>query len=591
MGALALSTLWLAAACSDEPWTPDSSNTTGVLKISPTTGHDVGLRPGQETALMVEYTRAGGGAFAGAQIKFAIFGDPRGSTLSKDTCVTSLGGGAAITVRAGAVTARFQVRATGPGGEFVTFNIEVSSAAFGALRVQPRYVGTLPQLTLSQVKLYLYANLVCEDLNPVSPSNWLRVRNINGLSAAVTFSAIPTNQDHTVFGIAHDSAGKAKASGCAEVPSNVLRSHLVLSMDLHLSDLSPTVQGTYDLKTMLTLPRTAGGTTTWPRPLKDALLPWQDLSDCKNDPVQRMLDCILDALDAADPLDCKVSSPSAKTTALLSERGILSGACRGDTNSRGVASLDYSLWKLMNDSGKSLLSSLAQVETSARKLLATFQIQTLLQVQAASGSGAAAAHHRIVSVTLGNAITGQAVYSASAIGYTHPVAGPLKANLDRWQLALPTHGLSLRFGLLAREAVGQVVLVKGGLPRTSGALLTKLAQQIRTTADSKVLTDCPAIDALACKAARLGKGCLGSACQTGLSALATLLDKGFSQIDVHPGYDLTLQGQVDLVDEDGDLKVDRLGSAATPAAWTARLRMGGEVVEPGEATFTGQRAK
>ena len=138
--------------------------------------------------------------------------------------------------------------------------------------------------------------------------------------------------------------------------------------------------------------------------------------------------------------------------------------------------------------------------------------------------------------------------------------------------------------------MGELVLAKAGLPVTSAALAAKLAGLVKGSFGGKLFSGCPAIEVLACKAARLGPGCLGQACTQGLTAFARYLDAGFVAMDKHANVpDLTLEGSVDLLDDDGDLKIDSLGTQKSPGVWTTTMGLAEYKVEPKEAAFVGKR--
>lgn len=576
-----------AAACPPTEVHDDAGSAGRKLEVVKPYGPDVGLRPGQEALLKVRYTEAGGAPIQGAEVRFAIYGDPRGSTLSSDRATTGPDGAAALTVRAGASTARFQVRASASLAADASFFIEASDAGFGSLQVEGAYSGSTARVLLTDVLWYLLRSGSCVGVDPMNPGEVQRTRKTTGLEQEVLFEALPVNLDHRFLARASTADGKARAVGCVELPASALRVDQKLSLTLKLSDVQPVLAGTYSLTSTITLPAGSSG-TTWPRPLADALSPFADLADCPHDPAEKLLDCITDALDSGDALDCQVTAPSAKTSALVLERGAISQGCRGDLTSRGTPSLDKQLSTAMLAADPKVLAALAQVEPSARAVLGEVQILSTLSLSNLDSAGRALASHRLDSVAFGG--TGkQQSFKASDIGLAIPAASALEARVQNWHLSLPSHALSLRFGLLGRLALGQGVLVPSGLPETSAALLTKVATLATTMQGSKKLSGCAAIDAMACKAARLGSGCLGTACDAGIAALASHLDAGFSALDQHKAADLTLRGEADLHDTDGDLDVDALGSSTVKGLWHLRMQLGDDEVQPGNAIFTGKR--
>lgn len=584
--ALALSLMLFA--CSDPTPTADAGTARGFLQILNSGGQDVGLRPNKEATLRVRYTDRLGNPFARAAIQVAIFGDPKGSTLSLSTTATDDNGEASVTVRAGASAATFSVRVTAPQDK-VTFYMVVTTAELGALSIQSQYTGSLPLLSLTKVTYYLTHDATCATVDLLKPPVDARERTTT-LVQTVSFKAVPLDKDHAVLAQARDAKDVVRAVGCVDVPRTVLKPDRAVMVWLALWDQLPRVRGTYDLVTTFTIPL-GGAAASWPRPVADALAPWTDLSDCHNDPAQLLLDCVIDAVDGGDPLDCRLPATgrSAKTTALMTERGVLSAGCRGDTTARGSPSLDKTVIQIISGNHKATLTALTKVPGAALGALGKVQLESTLELGPLDAGGVTAARHTLQIVTFLSAKAKMA-HKVSQIGLPAVQALGVKATVaTNWHLTLARHQLSLRYGLMARQAMGELVLAKAGLPGSSPALAAKLAGLVDTTFGGKPFSGCPALEVLACKAARLGAGCLGTACARGLAAMATYLDAGFAAMDAHSGPDLSLEGSVDLLDGDGDLKVDALGAAESPGVWTTTLAMAGYKVEPKEASFVGKR--
>lgn len=602
--ALLLCPLW--HGCSDGQPPQDAGTVEGrTLEVLTPPGPDVGLRPGAEQTLRVRYLDLSGTPVGGAAIHFAIFGDPHGSTLSSDSAATDSGGVASIRVHAGAVDSRFRVQASAAGAKDANFYVEVSDAGFGAVSVSAHYQGLLDanaQAQLTKVVYSLYGNIGCASIDPFNPPPALRARSAEKLSQKVTFESLPLDLSHTIAATAHRQIGtghqapwELRAVGCVELPVGVLKGCGIesngsqpcdkqLDVSLLLLDQLPKLPGTYNLISRITLPKTN-------RPLEEALAPWVDLTDCPLDPEQLLLDCILDAVDGKDPLDCLVTQPSAKTLPLLAERGALAGGCRAAATDRGTLSLEQRLRNLCASGGQDARDALEQVESSAAEALREVLLDSVLKIQSLSVSGEVVATHRLnlisfVSLSPPNVVTFQVPQIGLARWLADPVqgsVGPVSGSVWSWQLLLQPHLFSLSYGLVTRSAMGALVLQPAKLPATSSDLAAHLADLVQ----NKGSKGCAAIEPVLCEAARLEPGCLGSACLDGQTALATHLDSGFVGIDAQP-TDLTLEGTVQLIDNDGDLIVDGLGQSTAPGKWTVELKLGGEVVTPQQATFIGK---
>ena len=585
----------LALSCDGGSTATDLGAGGGSLTVI--NGPDVGIQPGEEQDLRVRYADEAHRPIQGAQVRFAIFGDPHGSTLTSDAAVTDAEGTARVRLHAGAVVSRFQVRASAPGAKDATFYIEVSAAGFGAVTVVGKYQGTLPTDLASQLTRLtyrLYGNIGCSSVDPFNPPPGLRTKEATKVAAEVDFEALPLDVSHTIAvearrSFSGSSDGQLRAAGCVELPVGALKPCATAgcqeithqAVTLLLSDLQPRLSGTYALVSQLKLPKAN-------RPLEQALKPWAELVDCPLDPVQHVLDCLLDAVDDGDPLDCVVEKPSAKVLALIEERGALSGPCRGSTTERGTPSLE----KLLQDLGDTPLddrvTALSKVEAVAAEQLRKLGFDSTLDLGTPSADGAIVGSHSLDSLTF-SASPGM-TFQVPGVGLAKWLADPVSCSVAPsssspwdWQLVLAPHSFSLRYGLLAREALGQIVIAPAGLPPTSAGLVADLADTIQQGSAK----GCAAIEALSCKAARLKPGCLGKACPLGLAAMAAHLDAEFLALDA-VGTDFTLEGNVELRDNDGDLRVDSVGGSSSPGSWKIKLTLGGEVVVPQQATFFGK---
>ena len=66
----------------------------------------------------------------GAVVRFSIFGDPAGSTLSRDQVMTDVNGIATVTLTAGQAEKSFRVAATAPNAPEADFDVSVSKFDF-----------------------------------------------------------------------------------------------------------------------------------------------------------------------------------------------------------------------------------------------------------------------------------------------------------------------------------------------------------------------------------------------------------------------------------------------------------------------------
>ncbi|MCA9667078.1 MAG: hypothetical protein KC503_15880 [Myxococcales bacterium] len=540
-------------------------------------GPDVGLSPGQTITLSVRYSDLDRGvALAGQTVRFAIFGDPRGSTLSTDEVTTGVGGSASVVLRAGSSATSFQVIASASEADDFAFFVQVGAAGFAALSVDARVEGNVNGLR--RVRFFLVPSKGCAELSAASPPASARTRSADGAGRPVTFGAVPVDTRHALLGRAEDESGAALAFGCLEIGDAQLAASLTLRLTLTLEPPPLDIAGSYRLTSRMTLPAA--------RALAGAFAPMLDAADCPLDPMQLLLDCILDARDGTDPLDCRVESPSPSTAAIIAERGRLSSGCRESVTATDGPSLESLLMAAANGTAVTeLRDALAALPKAALPVLTVVGVESLLVLSPPDAANRLVASHRITHVSIGDGAERQR-YDMATVASTTPLALPVDVSLADGRIYVSDHRLSTRYGTLARDTLGAVVMPQASLPPTSMALASDIADLVQGAQRG-----CAAIEPIVCAAARLDAGCLGAACQNGISALARYLDSGFDALST--GADLTLGGSAPLLDDDNNASVDRLGDDApggTPGGWNhATLQMAGESVTPLTAEFTGKR--
>src|SRR5205823_2443842 len=100
-------------ACGSPPMgPPDGGGPLALDVVAP--GTQILLHYGMSTALQVRYHTDDAAArpVSHAAVRFSIFGDPAGSTLSSDMATTDTNGLAQVTLTAGQAEAQFRIAAT-----------------------------------------------------------------------------------------------------------------------------------------------------------------------------------------------------------------------------------------------------------------------------------------------------------------------------------------------------------------------------------------------------------------------------------------------------------------------------------------------
>jgi hypothetical protein len=195
--------------------------------------------------------------------------------------------------------------------------------------------------------------------------------------------------------------------------------------------------------------------------------------------------------------------------------------------------------------------------------------------------------HHLNAITFSKGNDLLAVYNFSDIGVPQWFSGPVEGRTLNWHFSIGEHGFTLHYGLFARTALSQLVLIPEGLSQSIDSLPLELANLVSSQLDGQLVNGCMAIGAIACTAARLPTDCLDSACPLGLAALATYLDQGFQLAEVNE-TDFKISGEVELWDLSNDFQVDQIGTPANPGVWKAWIKIGQEAVTAVDATFYGQ---
>jgi hypothetical protein len=574
--------LFLAAAallqCADSPPPVNGGDARQLSLVNPSTV-DLGLVPGDQRALLVAYRTLEGTPLPGHRVKFAIFGDPRGSTLSADTAATDAKGVASVQIRAGAATTAFEVRISADHAPGLTLYVVVSTAGFGALSVQSNYHGEPPARQTLDLLYLLFAGQSCPVLDAERLPEPQRTRAAGRIDEPVNFAALALDVDFTLAALVYDAQQIPQAMGCVELPAGLLRASQVLELVVVIEDLPRRLAGDFVVRSQLALPGAS-------RPLVEALDPWGGLGDCKNAPAQLLLDCIIDALDPDDPLDCLVAVPVSETAqALSSQRGLLDGGCRGDTTAAEAVSLDRLFRQRMDENALEQLAALARITDEGAAALSRFTLQSRLSLGPLDQGNRALASHRLQQITFDDG-SRSASYAVKELGLPQTLADGIVVSLVDDELEIAPHQFTLGYGPVARQALGALLLAPAGMPASSSELARAMTEWVTEPGSDP---GCPAIDLLACQAAGFAQGCLEEACELGLVALAEHLDRGFTAL-FGPHADLRLGGRARIIDEDGDRQVERLGDPS--GDWTdALLYLEEDPTRPASASFVGDLAR
>jgi hypothetical protein len=583
-----------------------------VLEPVPET---IRVRPGEQGAVRFVLLSASRQPVPMQRVSFVIVDDPggspggsqsRGATLSAASAATDGGGVAQIDVTAGQA-AVFRIRASfrsgpnagnAPDPENVLGSAEaevvvvVATEMVASVEIAPFLTpGSAAAGQVARIEILFFDNTTCRALSSErAPIPARTVRSVPAHDGAAQYDYVSTALSHAVSGRASDARGSIAATGCVDLPGTVLVSGGVVRVALPLDDASPSPLGHFSVTSRFNFTKPLAAT-----PLVAA--PWRDLQDCPLDPAQLWLDCTIDALSGpqpGDPIDCapRPGEEGVLGVALDARRGTFlsvpagqSSSCRGSADPTGGISHDALVTGLFGSPKPKAIVDLAFVADDAQQVMSSLLLRSQLTVRAAEARGTYAVTHLFTAA--GFSVLA-ATYEVPLLPLALPVleVAGVSGRESAGALMIDTHGITIRFGTVARLAFGELALARRGLPAETrpflNALFNLAKAPLRVTAGDPPPPPlgCAALDDVLCRDIGRPKGCVAKACEDGLAALAARLDAGFTTADGE-AIDLILGGSAPLLDPRDRGFADRLGDAfAMPGLWTAKLatRAGNESV-------------
>jgi hypothetical protein len=254
-------------------------------------------------------------------------------------------------------------------------------------------------------------------------------------------------------------------------------------------------------------------------------------------------------------------------------------SCRSSRDGSGNESLDALVLGLFGSPLPAAVAALPAIANDAASILDSVRLLSTLTVQQSSSATSYIVTHTLSEAQLGPQA---ATVSLASLGLPTLQAFASATAADN-TLTIGPHAFTLRLGTAARAAFGPLALVPRGLPPDLPSFVSTLFSLAQST--DGTATGCAALDGVVCPAIGEAAGCLTSACQAGLDALATNLADGFSTAD-GTGLDLSLSGSAPLIQKSGGV-ADRLGSdqpgTSQVAIWSVNLR-----TQLGSAQLTAQ---
>jgi hypothetical protein len=496
----------------------------------------IGLHYGKSMQLRVRYHTDDPNALPiqAQTIRFSIFGDPAGSTLSRDQAETDATGTAAVTLTGGQAEAQFKVEATASNAPDVVFDIAVSKLDFVNLDVE---LGWPMPTSATTLRALLYDDHRCAELPaaPTLPAPFRALSKANATFARLSFQNL-LSKTYTVVGRAENSSGVLVGYGCVDLGAELVPPGTQSTLPLPLTATVPSPAGTFAL-TSLVMPT--------PSLAAPVLAPWQKFGRCRYGAAQTLLDAmgVTAMRDSLDVDGCRVSS---------------------------TTSLDRQLQDLLAAPAMAPAKMLDPIAGDLAAVTTSTTLKSQLVVSAV-GTNAWAARHTLQSATFS---TGAMAKSWDLVAQGLPViAVDNVAVTDAGdKLTIGAHDLTLGWTTLWKQALVDLSLAVR-VPALSPASIPELVKAVVQAASRNGKVGCAAVEDLLCSL--LGGACsYQAACTAALTTIAADLEAPFAPAS---GIDLTLGGSAQPVDANGDLQVDLL----TGGSWSSAN------VQP--STFSGAR--
>ncbi len=547
-------------------------------------GPTIRLEPMGQVMLAVRYLDPTGVPEGSAQISFALQGETGGATLAGFHALTDASGTAEMGLTAGAESIIFTVEVTASNALPVQFEVAVSVTGFVNIEVLSAYDGPRSATAFAEVAAELYYGDRCSDLNPVGQNLPDRARvTPDGFGTLLLFENLPADLDYAIALRGTDDHGNQLAWGCADVASLQLLPGSTVQLGLTASDLEPDASGVFGVNTTLVLTDAQAATIT------ETLVPLTTLGRCPFDPLDRLMDCIVDAVSPDGSPDCVVQATDEFATQMETVRGRVDGNdCREPQTLTSDTSLEAIVWEATDATGLDYYAALADLGSVEPSMVQTLELRSRLTLVADPQGSSYFLWHLLEALALPDFAPDTWIQLSELGGLVLEVSS-LEAETTVGEptlLSVPFHAMTLqpRWAILA--AAQAHLLAPVGLPSDPASLIEAVLQTIHYPDGSSPMSGCEALDAHICDAVSGQITCPPDACAQGVALLVNLADDHWSTIPPATQPDATFAANIPLTDSDGDLSVDQLGSAAQPLPWKIDLHLNDTWSSPQDATFS-----
>ncbi len=505
----------------------------------------------ERSTILVQLVDREGTPLPDSLVSFALVGRSQDAGLTRADVVTNADGIAENMLTASAMSASFDVRITAAGAQEQRVAIGVSDAGFGTLRVQAPYVGARTAL---QRNVFAQANMDCKRAMPMSGDP---VATIGPRESMAEFLVLPAGFQYAVLALAEGKDGVVVARGC--VDGVRVNAEGVTLVWVKFENEPLEADGTFSIEAELDVSEPADVLGATLRNAAETLVLNDALGNALTSPEARLL---LDALDSTLRSETLARDPAAIA---------LADALAADRSTPlGLLSPQAELAGLLRANGVGALSTIQLMAKVTKADMQRLRLLARVGIESENGSDTLVLTFDAMRVEA-RAKDAMAPPPA-AVDLTHlPAAETTAIRGEDDVLVFEGARFALPFGLLGSQVLRQAV--------SFGA--NGYGSDIRAQIGCDQLQEWLSWKLYAQEGC--DSGCVQMACDRAVARLTSAAETALMAVD-ETRPTLTLAGELQLDDTDGDLFAEQLSSEALTGEWNpAEGENDGDVIE-GAAT-------
>jgi hypothetical protein len=488
---------------------------------------------GETSLLRVRVSDEDGEPIEDAVVTFALAGRSQDSSLAAVSATSDEDGFAENELIAGTMAAAFSVRITTPGAYETFVDVGVSNSGFGTLHVQADYSGAR---AVAQRVIFAQAGMDCRRAERMRGDPMV---TIGPEEQSAQFIALPASVSYAILAFAESEDGTVVASGCSDAV--VVERDDLVTASVAWGDAPLALSGRFRLQADLDAggPATALGSA-----LRDGAEGVVETDSLGNvDMTHADARFLLDSLDGTLRSEDYAEQPGAITLAdaIAQDRAMPIGLPPEQSL--------HSLLAIKDEGAQAVVPRIVQLTADDFEMLRLFV--ELTAEDAGSELALTWRPLRVEALPAGSDRAPVAI-DLSALDEVLAVADPL-AGRDAIELA--SVRFELPFGALAAQVLREVVSFD----------VAGHGEEIRTLVGCTALSEWLAAQSYP-QIGACDEGCVRAACDRAVTRLVSGAETSLTALD-ETRPTLTLSGEIELGDTDGDLMVERLNAQMLSGEW------------------------